>query len=311
MERREAGAVLRKRALAVRGGALGDFILTWPSLRALREAGYEVELLTRPAYGRLAEAAGWVSGWRALEAPEAGFLTIPGAVPNEDWREWLSGFEVVVSWVPDADGAMRSQMMAGGVSRFYQGDGHCKGRGPAAFQLGKAVSFTGSRICAVEDVRVEEAPSEKRLGPLMALHPGSGSVRKNWPFERWIEVMGSLSGKVPNGSWLVITGEAEEVRWPSMAGALDQAGLRWESARALDLGSLCRRLRECRVLLGHDSGISHLAAACGVPCRLLFGPTDPAVWAPLGKNVRVLPAPGGDLLALSPQQVLGWLETLG
>ena len=43
-----------KRVLAVRGGALGDFILTLPSLARMQSAGYRLSLLTRPAYGRLA-----------------------------------------------------------------------------------------------------------------------------------------------------------------------------------------------------------------------------------------------------------------
>ena len=50
-----------RRVLAVRGGALGDFILTLPALGGLREAGFEVHLLTRPAYGQLAQDFGLVA----------------------------------------------------------------------------------------------------------------------------------------------------------------------------------------------------------------------------------------------------------
>src|SRR5207302_7263558 len=44
-------------------------------------------------------------------------------------------------------------------------------------------------------------------------------------------------------------------------------------------------LARARVYIGNDSGISHLAAAVGTPTIVLFGPTDPAVWAPLGSRV--------------------------
>jgi heptosyltransferase-2 len=54
----------------------------------------------------------------------------------------------------------------------------------------------------------------------------------------------------------------------------------------------------CRLFLGHDSGVSHLAAACGAPCVLLFGPTDPAVWAPPSPRVKVI-GPVGDLNSLA------------
>jgi len=47
-------------------------------------------------------------------------------------------------------------------------------------------------------------------------------------------------------------------------------------------------LATARVYLGNDSGITHLAAATGVPVVALFGPSDPAVWAPRGDTVRVV-----------------------
>ena len=58
------------------------------------------------------------------------------------------------------------------------------------------------------------------------------------------------------------------------------------------------------VFVGHDSGISHLAAAAGAKCVLLFGSTDPAVWAPEGENVRVIRAPDGDMNQLPLEPVL-------
>jgi heptosyltransferase III len=54
-------------------------------------------------------------------------------------------------------------------------------------------------------------------------------------------------------------------------------------------------LLEQSTFIGHDSGISHLAAAGGARCFLLFGPTDPKVWAPQNTNASVLLAPNGDL----------------
>ena len=62
-------------------------------------------------------------------------------------------------------------------------------------------------------------------------------------------------------------------------------------------------LQRCAFFVGHDSGISHLAAAAGAKCLLLFGPTDPAVWAPANPDVNVLRAPGGLLQNLSVETV--------
>ena len=61
-----------------------------------------------------------------------------------------------------------------------------------------------------------------------------------------------------------------------------------------DLGAIL----EQTTFVGHDSGISHLAAAAGARSILLFGLTDPAIWAPLNENARVVRAPNGDLQQL-------------
>ena len=62
-------------------------------------------------------------------------------------------------------------------------------------------------------------------------------------------------------------------------------------------------LTRCRLFVGHDSGISHLAAAVGVPCVLLFGPTDPDIWAPPQPQVRVVRSPDETLVGLPLETV--------
>jgi heptosyltransferase-3 len=63
-------------------------------------------------------------------------------------------------------------------------------------------------------------------------------------------------------------------------------------------------LLEGRSFIGHDSGISHIAAAVRARCLLLFGWTDPAIWAPANENVTVLRAPEGKLNLLEVESVL-------
>jgi heptosyltransferase-3 len=60
-------------------------------------------------------------------------------------------------------------------------------------------------------------------------------------------------------------------------------------------------LRHCQSYLGNDSGITHLAALLGIPTLVLFGPSDPLIWKPIGPAVTVLKAPNLDTLA--PQAV--------
>jgi ADP-heptose:LPS heptosyltransferase len=73
------------------------------------------------------------------------------------------------------------------------------------------------------------------------------------------------------------------VRW---CGGPDDPAL--EGAVHLDdLYELAGWLARARLYIGNDSGITHLAAAVGTPVLALFGPTDPAVWGPRGRNVRI------------------------
>jgi ADP-heptose:LPS heptosyltransferase len=60
------------------------------------------------------------------------------------------------------------------------------------------------------------------------------------------------------------------------------------TAHNLQLRLLAAVLSKCGAYVGNDSGVTHLAAATGIPTLAIFGPTDPAVWAPLGRNVKVV-----------------------
>ena len=46
--------------------------------------------------------------------------------------------------------------------------------------------------------------------------------------------------------------------------------------------------QHCRFFVGSDSGPMHLAAATGAPVFALFGPSDEAIWAPLGEHSHLL-----------------------
>jgi heptosyltransferase-3 len=112
--------------------------------------------------------------------------------------------------------------------------------------------------------------SRKKIG-FAAIHPFSGSARKNWPLEDFRALARSLPYPVQ-----FTAGPEEE-----LAGAVRFHNL-------YDLGCW---LAEARLYVGNDSGITHLAAAVGTPVLAIFGPSDPAVWAPRGPKVRVLQNP--------------------
>jgi heptosyltransferase-2 len=98
-----------------------------------------------------------------------------------------------------------------------------------------------------------------------------------------------------------VGGEADHERIERLIA--EWAGMDVTVVRDMPLPVLAAVLERAVLFVGHDSGISHLAAAVGTPCRLLFGPTDPDVWAPAGDAVKVIRAPGGDLQDLAAEQV--------
>jgi heptosyltransferase III len=136
---------------------------------------------------------------------------------------------------------------------------------------------------------------------LLALHPGSGGERKNWALENWRELGDWLVDSMQPFTLLVVIGEADESRAQQLKESWAKRPVCF--AQNLPLPQVAALLERCAVFIGHDSGISHLAAAVGTPSLLLFGPTDPEIWAPVGENVRILRAPEGNLRALEFQTV--------
>ncbi len=118
--------------------------------------------------------------------------------------------------------------------------------------------------------------------PILAIHPGSGSPAKNWSPENFAMVADRAGERA---GILLISGPAQDgvgkVR-RMMKKALPLV------AENLSLLQLAALLKRSTAYLGNDSGITHLAAALGLPTVAVFGPTDPAIWGPRGPGVRIL-----------------------
>ena len=100
---------------------------------------------------------------------------------------------------------------------------------------------------------------------------------------------------------LLVGGEAEGERLQRLAAALPLP--RCVVAKNLPLVELAQRMKACRGFLGHDSGITHLAAALGLPTTVLWAHTVEEIWRPQGAHVTVLRAAGG-IGGISAQQVI-------
>ena len=299
------------RILVIRGGAIGDFILTLPALKALRDARPDahVEILGYKHIAALAEKRFYAQAARSIEyAPLARFFARNAELPAE-LADYFSTFDSIVSYLYDPDQIFETNLRRCGVENLICGPARIvENAGHAARQLARPIKALGIGVVdlaekifpTVEDRKFAREFLASMPQPILAIHPGSGSQAKNWPLENWIGLFSPGSRFADFEPLLVISGEADKSQTDALEREWKNRDVRF--AKNLPLPHLAAAL-EHAIFIGHDSGISHLAAAAGANCILLFGPTDPDVWAPKNGNVQILRAPNAKLSDLSIKKV--------
>ncbi len=294
--------ITQPRILVIRGGAIGDFILTLPAIALLRDAfpDAHLEILGYRHILAIAEGRFYADEIRSIEyAPLAGFFN-PKADLDPELCAYFAGFDQVVSYLFDPDGFFKGNLERAGVTNLLVADPRVGDHLHAAHQLAAPLQRLALFL---EEPAAQFFPSDADLEaardhlprgahPIVALHPGSGGARKNWPIGRWTELVARLSADHPTAHFLIVGGEADATplaHLRSTRGGIE----RIDFLTDLPLPVLGAVFTKCDVFLGHDSGISHLAAAAECPCLLLFGPTDPAIWSPRNEFVRVIHAASG------------------
>ncbi|NLW85402.1 MAG: glycosyltransferase family 9 protein [Planctomycetes bacterium] len=119
------------------------------------------------------------------------------------------------------------------------------------------------------------------------IHPGSGGADKCWPLCLFLELADVLqsSGHKP----VFILGPVELDRLDTAV--VEELERRHSVLRSPSLARLAGLLARCRLYVGNDSGVSHLAAVAGASCVVLFGPSSSRHFAPIGPKVTVIQAP--------------------
>jgi heptosyltransferase-2 len=297
--------------LVIRGGAIGDFILTLPALKALRDTRphAHMEILGYNHIAALAENRFYAQAVRSIEyGPLARFFARNSELPAE-LADYFASFDLIVSYLYDPDRIFETNLRRSGVENVICGAARIvENAGHAARQLARPIEKLGIKVVdfaerifpSTEDREFAHKFLESMPQPIIAIHPGSGSHEKNWPLEKWIGLFSQENRFIDFERLLVISGEADQAQTDQLEREWKNRGVRF--ARNLPLPRLAAVL-EHAMFVGHDSGISHLAAAAGANCVLLFGPTNPDVWAPKNDNVQILRAPNARLSDLEIEQV--------
>jgi ADP-heptose:LPS heptosyltransferase len=247
-----AGRDPQLRTLLIRPGGIGDLIISLPALEHLTSEYTEVWVATQNV-----PLIRFTSHIRSIASTGLDLLEL-----GSDSRvlELLRGFDRIVSWYGSSRESFRDAVSALPFT-FHTAlpDGTCHA---VDFYMRQA----GGQDGAVP--RIDVGFVAKR--DFIAIHPFSGSRAKNWPLERFRAMAATLP-------------------YPAEFCAGPEEPLE-DAVRCDDLWELACWLASARGYVGNDSGITHLAAAVGLPVTAIFRTTDPAVWAPRG-DVTVLLQP--------------------
>ena len=290
-----------KRILIIRTGALGDVILTLPILQTLAKEvpSASIELLGNPS--NLSIAKNYSRRIYDINLAEwAPFFVSHSLLPEKVVKR-LKATDLVISYLPDANGVFATNLRRSGVRTVISFPPHPPLDGsihivdhllqPLA-KLHMPIATTQPNIILKPEDHLEAFQTLKDKGldrkiPPLIFHPGSGSTHKCWPPERFAGI-GNYAVQKTGLPLLLLSGPADGNLVHRIASYMQSPVTIIHPASITHLAAL---LKCAAVYLGNDSGPTHLAAAVRVPVVVLFGPTNPQIWAPRGVKIKVLGDP--------------------
>jgi ADP-heptose:LPS heptosyltransferase len=289
--------------LVIHQGALGDFILALPALATLRKAFPRARsgIMGYPRILELARERFYAEDIFSVDQRGmASFFSREGTL-DLTLSQFFGTFDLIVVFGKDGEGTV-----VGNLRKICRGPIlHINSFPPWEEKVhfidhllrqfdpyGLPVSERTPKLHLKKSDREWASGfwETKRVSPEMrskvvVLHPGSGSKKKAWPLDRFLDLARALQGHL-GSKMLVVLGPAEG---PDARRAFEGAGPDAPVlAEGLTLIQLASVMEGCRFFVGNDSGISHLAAALGLPTLAIFGPTDRRVWSPRGEKTVVV-----------------------
>ncbi len=248
----------------IRQGALGDFILTVPLLKALAERDALHLICSRRHYELISRD---IEICRWIDCDSADAVTLYSDSPNDTIRSLLNGCEI-------------HSFQRLNIPDMTYHDPRPTTPPSAARRFLNEAGFEPS-----DDF--EQIPPLLRrhsTGDRLWIHTGSGSKAKNVPPEFWIDKLKDT----PRRRIVLSFGECElesDVIWRNV---FRNNGFDFECVKNPSLTELRQMLEEnAAEYWGVDTGVTHLAAALGIPVKAVFVCTDSRIWRPLG-NVSII-----------------------
>ena len=264
------------RVVVIRLRSLGDCVLTTPALnllkqhrpdlelsvvvedrfRAVFEGNSDVASILRPSVRTL---AGWGTGLglNLHGGTRSALLTVASRAPVRAGFEHFSLQAAYNVRIPRAQEILGEERAVHTVEH-----------------LASAMFYLGVPRQEIPRARLF-APSSGRNGPYAVLHPFASREDKAWPAGRFLEVARNIQADLTP---VFLAGPGDDV---SPFGE-------FETLTGAPLKNVMSLIAGASLFLGNDSGPAHIAAAFGIPVIVMFGPSDPAIWAPWKTTSRVL-----------------------
>lgn len=333
--RRRRRPAAPKRILLLRLERIGDLLMALPAIADVRTHAPEaaIDLVVGRWNADLAAAIPGVSRVDVLDAQwlarDGGALDLINALAPllPSARRWRSKrYDLAINFEPDirsnlllaaSGAAWTAGYRSGGggglldVALEYDVRAHTTDNArrliASVFDRGVA-GASGPRLVVPEQARADAHRLLAGLGrPLVGMHVSGGRPIKQWDLERFTEVAGRLITGA--GATIVLTGS------PADRPLVDTVKRRLPPARVIDVASegdlltVAAILEELDLLVTGDTGPMHLAAAVGTPIVAVFGPSDPARYAPRGPHDRIvridLPCSPCNRIRLPPERCVG------
>lgn len=293
------------RTLVVAPNWVGDVTMALPVLEALGAAERDLIVLARPhlepllrllpsvkdVVRRAKTNAETITNIRASDCQESVIL------PNSFRSAWLP-YKAGIPYRWGYRGELRSLLLNPPVPRPPRRRRHPAPQVEDYRQLLTAMGVAGPAAwtptlelsrqhLARGRERLERANIETGRRPLIGLFPGAEfGPSKRWPWRYFADLARLLQSSLPATRQVIIAGPKEV--WLAVR-VYEESGKRHPVIGPdLDLAQLAGVMTHLDLLITNDSGPMHLAAALGVRCLALFGPTDPRRTAPAGPKHRVL-----------------------
>ncbi|MEN6334744.1 MAG: glycosyltransferase family 9 protein [Phycisphaerales bacterium] len=305
------------RAVILQPGALGDCILTLPLVKLVKEA-FDlggVDLIGHAEYVGILPGRSCVDGVRSIDSVDRHRLFVePGRfdlVDHDPLIHLFSGYSWIITFLGEPGSDFEQNLI------FTTNCSHSadvvtlplkppQGAGQHITEI-YAEHFVRQGGLPLEKAKVDRKGVQIRVGQpdrdlgvelleqvgidlskrLVVIQPGSGGQKKCWHLENFLNVARTLRG--PDIEVLFLLGPAEVERLRPSEKVHIHGVTR--CVAHLSLPQVVGLLSCADAFVGNDSGVSHLAAGMGLRTIVLFGPTDPAVYQPLGPRVTVVQGP--------------------